>query len=218
MNSWAQSRRVTDALFAVQIIGAVLSCSAQFLRSLVDVCGISIAVFGLSVLYCGFHVWLSVAAHRACATRLTKQATITYCVWGTLTLAVIGAMIANGGYQWSVQDTTIVIVVCMLTITLVQICFWKKKTILDPQMKGLLAMTYKFTPNMFLAWKIFVEGGTGIPGLSIFIGHFTISIRVAQVFCMVREAGWDRNRVWLTISEVSNEVSWIIVTIIWLCA
>ncbi|MCE9642899.1 MAG: hypothetical protein K8Q97_01090 [Candidatus Andersenbacteria bacterium] len=216
MSSFATSRRVADMLFAIQITGAILSCSSQIVRSLADVHGISIAVFGLSVLHCGFHIWLGIAAHRACPTRLTVQAMITYGTWGVLTLMVVGAILVNGHYRWSVQDTSIVIVVCVLTTILVQICYWKEKTILDPAMKGLLAMTYKFTPNIFLAWKIFVEGGSGIPGLAIFIGHLTISIRVGQVYLMVREAGWDRNRVWLAISETSNEISWVVVTAVWL--
>ncbi len=218
MSSCSTSRRIADILFAIQITGAVLSCSSQFVRSLVDVRGVSIAVFCLSVLYCGFHIWLGVGAHHAYATRLTFQGMATYSTWGVLTLAVVGGVIANGHYRWSIQDTIIMIIVCVLTMFLAQFCYWKKKTILDPQIKGLLAMVYKFTPNMFFAWKIFEEGGSGVPGLAICIGHFTISIRVVQVCLMVREAGWDRNRVWLAISETSNEVSWIVVTTVWLAS
>jgi hypothetical protein len=47
-------------------------------------------------------------------------------------------------------------------------------------------------------------------------GHFTILMRIGQLIFSIREAGWDRNRIGSAISEVANEASWLIVTVVWL--
>ena len=71
-------------------------------------------------------------------------------------------------------------------------------------------------PQLLLAWKFLAEGASGTPLTSVIVGHATILIRLGQIYFMVREAGFDRNRVWLAVSEVSNEVSWIVATAAWL--
>jgi hypothetical protein len=43
------------------------------------------------------------------------------------------------------------------------------------------------------------------------LGHFTIIVRLGQVWFMPR----GRNRTWLGVSEALNELSWLAVTIAW---
>ena len=40
--------------------------------------------------------------------------------------------------------------------------------------------------------------------------------RLGQLVFSIREAGWDRNRMGSLISEVANEGSWIVATVVWL--
>ncbi len=82
--------------------------------------------------------------------------------------------------------------------------------------KAFFAIAYKSVPQVLLAWKFLAEGASGTPGLSIIVGHATILVRLGQIYFMVREAGLDRNRVWLAVSETANELSWVIATIAWL--
>jgi len=49
----------------------------------------------------------------------------------------------------------------------------------------------------------------------VIVGHFTILVRLGQIYFLVKEAGWDKNRVWLAISETANEISWGVATIAW---
>lgn len=86
----------------------------------------------------------------------------------------------------------------------------------NAMVKGLFGVAYKSIPQVLLAWKFLAEGGSGTPGPSVVLGHATISIRLGQIYFMVKEAGWDRNRFWLAVSESANELSWIIATLAWL--
>ncbi|OGY31681.1 MAG: hypothetical protein A2805_02180 [Candidatus Andersenbacteria bacterium RIFCSPHIGHO2_01_FULL_46_36] len=212
----AKKQTIADLLFVVQIIGAVLFCGAQFLRSLVDVRGVSIVQFGLVATYLIFHLALGIGAHRARPSRLTRQAIATYCTWFLLMIAIIGAVLANGSYRWSVQDTTTLLIALVLTLLIIVVGHWYNFTIANPVTKALLAITYKSVPQVLLAWKILAEGGSGIPALTVLVGHLTILIRLGQIYMMVREAGWDPNRKWLGISETANGITWVIATIAWL--
>lgn len=216
MSSANKRKMIGDLLFGIQIIGALVFCSAQFLRSLADVKGASIAQFGLVATYLVFHLSLGIGAHRVKASRLTRQAIATYCVWFVMIIAIMIAVWINGTYRWSIQDTTTISIAVALTVTIFVISSICNTTIADPMIKAWLAIAYKSAPQVLLAWKILAEGGSGIPGLSVIAGHVTIIIRLGQIYFMVKEAGWDRNRKWLAISETTNELSWIITSIAWL--
>lgn len=209
------NRRIGDILFGAQIIGAILFCGAQFFRSLVDLRGVSLAQFVMAATFLFFHLALGLGAHRMGPSRLTRQAIATYCTWIVLILAIIAAVFANGTYRWSVQDWTTVWTAAGLTVIVLGFGQLRRLSIKDPEIKAFLAIAYKSVPQVLLAWKIWVEGGSGIPGLSIIVGHATILIRLGQLALMVREKSLDRNRKWLAISETANELSWVIATIAW---
>jgi hypothetical protein len=46
--------------------------------------------------------------------------------------------------------------------------------------------------------------------------NFSILIRLALLAFAIAEAGWDRNRKGAAMSEFSNEISWLLVTLAWL--
>lgn len=207
---------VADSLFGVQIIGAVIFSGAYALRSLSDVRGSSIAQFGLVATYLLFHLWLGVGAHRASPSRLTRQAIATYVIWFVLIMAIIGAAWTNPAYRWNDKDTTTLLMAVVLTIVVITVVCIRRLPFADPKVKASFAVAYKSVPQVLLAWKFLAEGASGTPGLSIIVGHATILIRLGQISLMVGEAGWDRNRIWLAVSETINELSWVVVTIAWL--
>jgi hypothetical protein len=212
----SHKKMIADLLCWVQIIGATVFCGAYALRSLSDVRGSSVAQFGLVATYLLFHLWLGMGAHRASPSRLTRQAIATYVIWFVLILAIIGAAWTNPAYRWNEKDTTTLLTALVLTIVVLVVSYARHVTIKDPMVKASFAIAYKSVPQVLLAWKFLAEGASGTPGLSIVVGHATILIRLGQIYFMVREAGWDRNRIWLAISEVANELSWVVATIAWL--
>lgn len=207
---------ISDSLFWVQIIGAVVFCGAYTLRSLHDITGSSAAQFGLVAMFLVFNLALGIGAHRAKPSRTTRQAIATYIVWLVLVTILIGVVVTNSAYQWNEKDTTTLITALVLTVAVLTIGGVKGLSPNDPMMKGLFAIAYKSVPQVLLAWKFLAEGASGTPAVSIWVGHATILVRLGQIYFTVNEAGWDRNRVWLAISETANEVSWIIATIVWL--
>ncbi len=207
---------IADLLFWVQIISAIVFCGAYALRSLTDIRGSSVAQFGLVAAYLLFHLWLGVEAHRASPSRLTRQAIATYIIWFVLVLTIIGTAATNPTYRWNEKDTTTLMTAVVLTVLVFIVSYARHLTVKDPMVKASFAIAYKSVPQVLLAWKFLAEGASGTPGLSIIVGHVTILIRLGQIYLMVREAGWDRNRIWLAISETTNELSWIIATTAWL--
>lgn len=210
-NSW-----LTDLLYRVQIAGACLFCSAQAQRALHDINGVSLAQNLAVMTYLIFHLLLTWEAHKAQPSRLTKQGLIVFCTWFVGTFFIVTTILHNGSYSWTLQDTIIAFAAIGVALTVVAISSLQSMAVTDAAVRSLLAIAFKSIPQVLLAWKIMAEGGSGIPGLSVAVGHATILIRLAHISFMVKEAGWERNRTWLAISETANELSWVVATIAWL--
>ena len=88
--------------------------------------------------------------------------------------------------------------------------------IADPMVKGWLAVFFKAIPQLALAYKIYLRGGAGLAAAAVITGHITILARLGQLWFSIQEAGWDRNRRGSALSELANEGSWIIATLVWL--
>ena len=63
-----------------------------------------------------------------------------------------------------------------------------------------------------------MEGGDGISAVAVWAANATALIRIGQLGIAVREAGWDRARKGLALSEATSELTWIIVTVAWLAS
>ncbi|MGB4076306.1 MAG: hypothetical protein WBK28_01210 [Minisyncoccia bacterium] len=209
-------KTIADRLFEVQLVGAVIFCGAQFMRSLEDVHGVSVVQFALATAFVVFNLLLGIGAHRAKPSRVTMQAIVTYVVWVVMLTAVVVAVATNREYRWSIQDSVILTVAAVLTVGTLGIGTLLRKPIRDPVTLAFLAIASKSVPQLLLVWIILDQGGSGIPTTSIIVGHCTILIRLGQIYFMVREAGWERNRVWLAVSESAAELTWIAATIAWL--
>jgi hypothetical protein len=208
--------RIADILFAIQLVGAIVYCGSQMLRSLADVHGISIVQFFLAAAFVAFNFILSIGAHRVQPGRRTAQALVAYVIWIVGSSALVAAVLINGSYKWSLQDNVILVVFAASVAVTMLFAKARRLNVRDPMILSLLAITSKSVPQVFLAWKVLEEGGSGIPGLALLIGHFTIMIRLGQIYFMVRESGWERNRFWLAISEGAAELTWILVSLAWL--
>ncbi|KND51877.1 MAG: hypothetical protein ABA06_01290 [Parcubacteria bacterium C7867-001] len=209
-------KTIADLLFGVQLVGAVIFCGAQFLRSLEDVHGVSIVQFALATTFVVFNLLLGIGAHRAQPSRVTMQGIVTYIVWVAMLTAVVVAVATNREYRWSIQDSVTLGIAVVLTIGTLGFGALQGRPIRDPMTLAFLAIASKSMPQLLLVWSILEQGGSGIPAASIIVGHCTILIRLGQIYFMVREAGWERNRVWLAVSESAAELTWIATTTAWL--
>ena len=159
---------------------------------------------------------LAVRAHRNQSSRVTLQTILSYVSWVTMVTLDLGVMVVKGTGTWNGRDTaTTVCAIVGVVMTLV-VANRKQLAITDPMVKGYLAIFFKAVPQLILAYNVFMMGGNGLAAVAIVTGHITIITRLGQLGFSIREAGWDRNRIGSAISEIANETSWIVVTIVWL--
>jgi len=179
--------------------------------------GVLIAEFILINAFAAINLRLAIGAHWVKPSRVTRQTVIVYSFWTIMIAVCIISVLATGQYKWDGNDTVAITVGALGSFAVVAIGWLGYQlSIADPIVRGYLAMVLKSWPQLALAWKIGTDGGAGLPLLALALGHVTILIRMAQLVFSIREAGWDRNRRGSMISEIGNELSWIIVTIVWL--
>lgn len=206
---------IADLLFGVQIVGAFIFCASYFFNSLDDITGSSLVQFCLVEVFLVLHLALAFGAYQVFPSRGTRQAIATYFCWIVFLIAVISAVIMHSQYAWNQRETTQLITAIVLTILVLTAAALHAKTLADPMIKAYFAISYKSVPQMLLAWKFLVEGASGTPGAAVFIGHFTILVRLGHLYFLVRLHGWNRSLKWLAISEALNELSWICATAAW---
>jgi hypothetical protein len=212
----ASKRHTADLLFWVQIICAGIICSAQFVRLLETTEGQLLSLFVSLEIYLCFHIILALRAHRALPSRVALQALAMYWVWFLLIGTNIVALFINGEYEWSTNDTRTTALVSVGVVTVLVFVTLRSVPLLDPVVMSFLAMTFKVLPQIVMAFEVARVGGAGLPGISIVISVFTLSVRVGLLWLSILEAGWERNRTWLFISEVMNGLSWALVIFVWL--
>lgn len=207
---------IADILFGIQIICTFAFGGSQFLRMFTTSQGVSVSWFLFWEVFLVLNLVLAVRAHGNQPSRVTFQTILSYVAWVIMVTLDLGIMFWKGIGIWNGRDTITLVIALIGIITTLVMAHHRKLTIVDPIVKGYLAVFFKAVPQLVLAWNIFMLGGAGIAGMAIVAGHITILTRLGQIGFSIKEAGWDRNRIGSAISEVANESSWIIVTIIWL--
>mgnify|MGYP003394621956 CR=1 FL=1 len=208
---------ITDLLFGVQVVLAVIFGYSQVTHMLQNGAdGVSIGMWTSFCLFAGLNLGLAIKANKVYPDRNSQQNIFVYGLW-VLIAALNATIILVKSPGWDRTDTTVVILLLFGTLVIGFVAKKKHLNIRDPMIRGWLALLCKAMPQLAQAWKIVLNRGA--PGFSpamVWLGHATILVRLAQLGFAVREAGWDKNRRASLLSEIGNELSWIIVTIIWL--
>lgn len=208
-------KSIADVLFVIQIIGAFVLCGSQFIRFLETTQGQLLSMFLIMEVYLALHLMLAIAAHRAQPSRVTQQTVWVFVMWLTLIGSNILAIFINGEYVWSQNDTNTMWLATAGMVLVYAIVHVRKVGLTDPMPKAWLAMLCKAGPQFIMAFEVALKGGAGVPLAAVIAGNFTILIRMGQVAFAIYEAGWERNRIWLFVSETMNEISWATVSVVW---
>ncbi len=181
--------------------------------------GVSISNYIITEIALLINFYLVVKLHGKNSSRLTYQIILIY-VLGFVTYAsFIVVMIVKDLGVWDHKDTiTVLLVITLIVIT--TIIFWARErkiynTIKDPLQKGIYSAMVRSAPQIMWAWKVYTDGGAGLHPIMIAGFHCMTLIRIVQTLITIREDGLDRNRKGLLIAESANELSMILVTIIW---
>lgn len=211
-----RQRYIGDTLFVVQLLCAIGFGVFQGLRMLETTQGVSITWLVFWGIFLLINLSLSIRAHETLPSRITRQTVIVYAAWATMMAGDTAIYLWRDAVIWTTVDTwTTLIAVAGIALTLL-IGRRHALGITDPLVRGYLAVFFKGVPQLTLAANIAFVGGAGVSMFAILTGHFTIGTRLGQIFMSLREAGFDRNRKGSLISEIANELSWIVVTVVWI--
>lgn len=204
-----------DILFLINVALVIYFTEKQFTRLLVSNEGVSTSVYFFAFTYIVILFILAIKAKKNLPGRVMTQLYILY-VGG---LIVYGSFLSVVILKWSSWDTndwitTGIVFACLVILTIVSII--KKVNFTHPYVKGFTGLIVKSVPQLIMAQKIYSQGGSGHNGWAILAFHGMTNIRILQTIIEIKRAGWDKNRKGILISEVGNELAWIIVTIVWL--
>lgn len=213
MSGW--KRLTADLLLGVQIAGGLLITGSQIARSFSSTQGLSIAMFGLALVFFGLNLVLAIKAHKNQPSRITRQAVFVYVLWMVLCATLVIVALANDPSAWDRSETTISVIAALSAIIVIVVALLKGLSLSNPMVRSWLAIALKAAPQVAQAHKLFIVGGTGLAGLAIVGGHMTMLTRIGQLVFSIREASWDKNR-WASFwSEMANWLTWVLVTIVW---
>jgi hypothetical protein len=210
------SRLTADGLFGVQILFALIFGGSEFYRLLTTRQGVNLTWFLCWLIFSLLNLTLTFRAHQNQPSRVTLQTFLSYATWTAMVAADLAVMLWKGTHIWGEIDTITAIVVGLGAALTVGLAYRLELGIIDPMVKGWLAVFFKAVPQLALAYKIFLHGGAGLAAAAVITGHITILSRLGLLWFSIKEAGWDRNRRGSALSEIANELSWLTATVVWL--
>jgi hypothetical protein len=207
---------VVWSLFLIQLACAAVFGLGQFWQMLSSTQGVSISWFAAWEVFLLLNLWLAWQAHKARPSLVTGHTFTIYAFYAVLIALDLSAMLLRKSWEWNAQDELTTGLVAAGVVATLLVGAARGQSIRNPLVMGWLAVFFKAVPQLVLAWNIHLNGGAGLALAAIVAGHVTILMRLAQLAIALREAGWDKNRLGSFISEVPNELSWIVVTVVWM--
>lgn len=209
-----KNNRLADSFFLIQIVAALWFGYEQVSVLLVSVEGASITWMGLWFAFVVINLGLAVGASKKESDRVIIQTIGTYLIW-TLVIGLAFFTLLVEGALWNAIDTITAWITGVGMFLLLLYSSYKGLSVLDPIVRGGMGLLFKLVPQLTLAVNIWLHGGKGIAMYTILVGHFIITMRIGQIWMSARRSQWDQNRLGVVVGELGNEISWIVVTIVW---
>jgi hypothetical protein len=189
---------------------------SRIYRAFETVRGVNLAEqFSIEV-FCLLNLALAVASYKHLPSRVAKQI-VTVHIINAVATAGLAVIWLTQGYVWSGNDTLTAGLAIGGSLTVIVIGLLHDLPIIDPVIKGWIAVACKAVPHLMLGFIIADEGRGGFPLAALLMGHLLILLRLFQIGIAVRQArAWDRIRIGAAISDGAGEIAWIFVTIMWL--
>lgn len=212
----APRQLLADLFFLLQLALALISGGSQFLRLLTTSQGVNTSWLASWLAFLLINLTLTLRAHRRQPSRVTLQTVLTYSSWTVVIAADLGVMLWRELEVWDRLDTLTAAAVggglCLTGCT----ARWRRLPLSDPLVFAGVGVCFIALPQLVLSYKIFQVGGAGLAGAMLLAGHVGILTRLGQLWFALREAGWDRNRLGAALGELANEITWILVSLVWL--
>ncbi len=175
------------------------------------IAGLNLATFAIFAFYFMVGFSLALGAFHENPSRLRKQTLIVFGVHLGMVLLDFG----TGIFAIPWQNSDSIFTACIFSLTLVIV--YSYRGFRDPIGRGWISVCCKALPQLWLAYTMLSNplGQQGLSWISIAAGHMTATPRLFQVYLSGKNEGWDRPTRGLIIGEISNVVTWWMVTIIW---
>ncbi len=209
-------RLAADLFFVLQLGLALLSGGSQFIRMLSTTQGVKISWLASWLAFLVINLALTIRAHFSQPSRVTLQTVLTYSAWTLAIASCLALLLWKGTERWDGKDTTTAVMLGLGVLVTWLAARHRGLPLTDPLVHGWLGVCFIGLPQLTLAYKIFTVGGAGLAGGMLLAGHIGITTRLGQLWFAIREAGWDRNRQGAALSEIANEITWLLVTLAWL--
>lgn len=212
----------TYFLFGFQILMAWGFTIPQLIRSSKSTEGMTITWSLFCLVFSLVNIFLAIGAYRQMRTQKASQLVIVYANWIVLWLAMLVVICLKG--TWSTTDSILSVVVVSAVIYVLST---RRKetltaTLTEPITRGIISLIVKSTPQLYIAYCIIhAKSNTGLAGATLLIGHITVCTRIAEILVSAlarKEDGsrnWSRHNVGLFISELGNELTWCVTTLVW---
>ncbi|HZJ41439.1 MAG TPA: hypothetical protein VFD51_00230 [Patescibacteria group bacterium] len=201
-------------LFYFQLILGIIFGSSQIEHMINNSTqGLSLSMFIFAFLFVAVNLTLGIGAHKAKASAVTMQILIILVIGVIIYLLFSLILAIKAEVIWDKNDTITTVIVIIFSLVNFIYSRVKKLNFFNPLIKGGYSLIFKSIPQLFLAYKISQNGGSGLGIVFIFSFHALTLARIFQIFQSMFEAGWDKNRVGLAISEIGNEITWTVVTV-----
>lgn len=205
-----------DLFFLLQLALALISGGSQLLRLLTTSQGVNASWLASWLAFLLINLTLVLHAHRRQPSRVTLQTVLTYAVWSLVIAADLGVMLWRELEVWNHLDTLTVALITSGLGVIAGTSRWRRLPLTDPLVFAGVGVCFIALPQLVLTYKILQQGGAGLAGAMLLAGHVGILTRLGQLGFALREAGWDRNRLGAALSELANEITWILVSLAWL--
>lgn len=214
MENLKTKKVANEILFYFQLIAGIIFGVSQIIHMLNNSTqGLSISMFSFTLVYLLINWTLSLSSDRRAPSKITKQILINTTLGFIIYFLFVLILFIKAESFWSQNDSVTSLSVVIFLIILIIKSNQNKRKLLDPINKGVISLIFKSTPQLFLAIKVFKEGGDGLNITMLIIFHLLVLARIYQIISSTKEAKWEKNRKSLLISEIGNEFTWILVTI-----
>ena len=204
-------------LFWIQVVGVLIFGSSQLYHMIIySTIGLSESMFLCNTIVVTINLVLAIKANKIQSSKNTKETVLIYLFGTIIYMSFLVTMAIKAESVWGNLDwITMAIVLVVVAIVFVYIRY-RKINYRNPLLKGVISLILKVVPQLIMAYKIYEVGGQGLSVVTLIVFHVLTLLRIYKVWETKREMTSEKNRTGLLLSEIGNEISWIVVSIVWI--
>jgi hypothetical protein len=204
-------------LFWIQVVGVLIFGSSQLYHMIsYSTIGLSESMFLCNTIVVTINLVLALKAHKIQSSINTKETVLIYFFGTLIYMSFLVTMAIKAESAWGNLDwITIQIVLGLIAVMLLYVKY-NNISYRNPLLKGVVSLIMKIVPQLIMAYKIYEVGGQGLSVVTLIVFHVLTLLRIYKVWETKREMTSEKNRTGLLLSEIGNEISWIVVTIVWI--